>query len=197
MDWEEVEVSYIAGTPFVGTNVKMYAGPGGHRGALTAWEPVAAKQVWSIKETFPVWSGAVATAGGVVFYGTMEGWFKAVHARTSEELWRFNAGSGVIGRPITYRGPDGKQYVAVLAGVGGWAGAIVAAGLDPRDRDSGPGVCQCHERPAGPHDQRGHALCLCTPMKDAHHHLYPTLSSSTRKKFDIVDRPHPQTSEGF
>jgi PQQ-dependent dehydrogenase (methanol/ethanol family) len=133
MDWEEVEVSYIAGTPFVGTNVKMYAGPGGHRGALTAWDPVAAKQVWSIKETFPVWSGAVATAGGVVFYGTMEGWFKAVHARTGEELWRFKAGSGIIGQPITYRGPDGKQYVAVLAGVGGWAGAIVAAGLDPRD----------------------------------------------------------------
>jgi PQQ-dependent dehydrogenase (methanol/ethanol family) len=133
MDWEEVEVSYIAGTPFVGTNVKMYAGPGGHRGALTAWDPVAAQQVWSIKEKFPVWSGAVATAGGVVFYGTMEGWFKAVHARTGEELWRFKAGSGIIGQPITYRGPDGKQYVAVLAGVGGWAGAIVAAGLDPRD----------------------------------------------------------------
>jgi PQQ-dependent dehydrogenase (methanol/ethanol family) len=133
MDWEEVEVSYIAGTPFVGTNVKMYAGPGGHRGEFTAWDPVAAKKVWGIKETFPVWSGTLATAGGVVFYGTMEGWFKAVHARTGEELWRFKAGSGIIGQPITYRGPDGKQYVAVLAGVGGWAGAIVAAGLDPRD----------------------------------------------------------------
>jgi lanthanide-dependent methanol dehydrogenase len=133
MDWEEVEVSYIAGTPFVGTNVKMYAGPGGHRGAFTAWDPVAAKPVWSIKETFPVWSGALATAGGVVFYGTMEGWFKAVQARTGEELWRFKAGSGIVGQPITYRGPDGKQYVAVLAGVGGWAGAIVAGGLDPRD----------------------------------------------------------------
>jgi alcohol dehydrogenase (cytochrome c) len=69
----------------------------------------------------------------VVFYGTMDGWFKAVQARTGEELWRFKAGSGIIGPPITYRGPDGKQYVAVLAGVGGWSGAIVAAGLDPRD----------------------------------------------------------------
>ena len=38
-----------------------------------------------------------------------------------------------IGQPITYRGPDGKQYVAVLAGVGGWSGAIVAGNLDPRD----------------------------------------------------------------
>jgi PQQ-dependent dehydrogenase (methanol/ethanol family) len=133
MDSEEVEVSYIAGTPFVGANVKMYAGPGGHRGEFTAWDPIAAKSVWSIKEKFPVWSGAVATAGGVVFYGTMDGWFKAVQARTGEELWRFKAGSGIIGQPVTYRGPDGKQYVAVLAGVGGWSGAIVAAGLDPRD----------------------------------------------------------------
>jgi PQQ-dependent dehydrogenase (methanol/ethanol family) len=133
MDSEEVEVSYIAGTPFVGANVKMYAGPGGHRGEFTAWDPVAAKSVWSIKEKFPVWSGAVATAGGVVFYGTMDGWFKAVQAHTGEELWRFKAGSGIIGQPVTYRGPDGKQYVAVLAGVGGWSGAIVAGGLDPRD----------------------------------------------------------------
>ncbi len=133
MDSEEVEVSYIAGTPFVGANVKMYAGPGGHRGEFTAWDPVAAKKVWSIKEKFPVWSGTVATAGGVVFYGTMDGWFKAVQARTGEELWRFKAGSGIIGQPVTYRGPDDKQYVAVLAGVGGWSGAIVAAGLDPRD----------------------------------------------------------------
>src|SRR5207247_8751123 len=97
------------------------------------------KQVWRIKETFPVWSGAVATAGGVVFYGTMEGWFKAVHARTGEELWRFKAGSGIVGQPITYRGPDGKQYVAVLAGVGGWAGAIVAGGLDARDSSAALG----------------------------------------------------------
>jgi lanthanide-dependent methanol dehydrogenase len=101
MDFEEVEVSYIAGTPFVGTNVKMYAGPGGYRGALTAWDPVAAKKVWSIREKFPAWSGVVATSGGAVFYGTMEGWFKAVHARTGEELWRFKTGSGIIGQPIT------------------------------------------------------------------------------------------------
>jgi lanthanide-dependent methanol dehydrogenase len=80
-----------------------------------------------------VWSGTVATAGDVVFYGTMEGWFKAVHAKTGAPLWQFKTGSGIIGQPITYRGPDGKQYVAVFSGVGGWAGAIVAGGLDSRD----------------------------------------------------------------
>lgn len=133
MDYEGVEANYIAGTPFVGANVRMYAGPGGHRGEFTAWDPVAGRAVWKVKERFPVWSGTVVTAGDVVFYGTMDGWFKALHARTGQELWRHKVGSGIIGQPVTYRGPDGRQYVAVLAGVGGWAGAIVANDLDSRD----------------------------------------------------------------
>jgi lanthanide-dependent methanol dehydrogenase len=133
MDFEGMEANYIAGTPFVGANVKMYPGPGGHRGEFTAWDPATGKARWKIKEKFPAWSGALATAGDVIFYGTMEGWFKAVHARTGQELWKFKTGSGIIGQPITYRGPDGKQYVAILSGVGGWAGAIVSAELDARD----------------------------------------------------------------
>ena len=107
------------------------------RAAIAASSPPGTrsrqKPVWSIKENFPVWSGALATAGDVVFYGTMDGWFKAVDARSGKLLWQFKTGSGIIGQPVTYRGPDGKQYVAVLAGVGGWAGGIVAGGLDPRD----------------------------------------------------------------
>ncbi|HKQ52175.1 MAG TPA: methanol/ethanol family PQQ-dependent dehydrogenase, partial [Pyrinomonadaceae bacterium] len=134
MDFEGLEANYIAGTPYVGSNVKMYAGPGGHRGEFTAWDPVAGKEIWKIKESFPVWSGAVVTAGDVVFYGTMEGWFKAINARTGEELWKFKTGSGIIGQPVVYRNPqDGKEYVAILSGVGGWAGAIVAGDLDSRD----------------------------------------------------------------
>ncbi|HKC66431.1 MAG TPA: methanol/ethanol family PQQ-dependent dehydrogenase, partial [Pyrinomonadaceae bacterium] len=133
MDEESVEANYIEGTPYVGMNVKMYAGPGGKRGVFNAWDPIAGKEVWSIQEDFPVWSGAVVTAGDVVFYGTMDGWFKAVNAQTGELLWQFKCGSGIIGQPISYRGPDGKQYVAILAGVGGWSGAIVAGDLDPRD----------------------------------------------------------------
>jgi glucose dehydrogenase len=132
-DAESVETGYIAGTPYVGMNEKMYPGPSGNRGAFTAWDPVAGREVWSIKESFPVWSGAVVTAGDIVFYGTMDGFFKAVNARTGDPLWQFKVGSGIIGQPVTYRGPDGKQYVAILSGVGGWAGAIVAGGLDPRD----------------------------------------------------------------
>ncbi len=133
MDLEAAEVSYIAGTPFLGANAKMYAGPGGHRGEFTAWDPVARRPVWKVRESFPVWSGALVTAGDVVFYGTMDGRFRALDARTGEVLWEHATDSGIVGQPMTYRGPDGRQYVAILAGVGGWSGAIVSLGLDARD----------------------------------------------------------------
>ena len=136
MDVEATEVNYIAGTPYVGTNNKFYAGPGGNRGVFGAWDVLGRKWTWTIKESFPVWSGALVTAGDVVFYGTMEGNFKCLDARPDQGgklLWQFKCGSGIIGQPVTYKGPDGKQYVAILSGVGGWAGAIVAGGLDPKD----------------------------------------------------------------
>jgi PQQ-dependent dehydrogenase (methanol/ethanol family) len=132
-DSQTSQVSYIAGTPYVGADVKMYPGPGGHRGMFTAWDPIAGKVVWQKQETFPVWSGALATAGDLVFYGTMEGWFKAVDAKSGAVLWQYKTDSGIIGQPVSYRGPDGKQYVAVLSGVGGWAGAVVSGDLDARD----------------------------------------------------------------
>ncbi len=77
------------------------------------------KKVWEDKEHFPNWSGALVTAGDVAFYGTLDGWFKAVDAKTGKLLSKFKVGSGIVGNPITYRGPDGKQYVAVYAGIGG------------------------------------------------------------------------------
>lgn len=132
-DAEPASVSYIAGTPYLGMEVRMYPGPGGHRGELTAWDVAAGREVWTVEESFPVWSGVAVTAGGLAFYGTMDGWFKAVDAGTGEALWQFKVGSGIVGQPTVFLGPDGRQYVAVLSGVGGWAGAIVAGGLDGRD----------------------------------------------------------------
>jgi alcohol dehydrogenase (cytochrome c) len=132
-EMQGVQANYIAGTPYVGANVRMYAGPGGNRGEFTAFDPASGKAVWKVKEEFPAWSGAVVTAGNVVFYGTMDGWFKALDAQNGNLLWEFKVGSGIIGQPVVYKGPDGKEYVAVLSGVGGWAGAIVAGGLNPGD----------------------------------------------------------------
>jgi PQQ-dependent dehydrogenase (methanol/ethanol family) len=133
MDVEHMTANYIAGTPYVGAEVRFKPGPGGNRGVFQAWDVKGGQSVWSIKENFPVWSGAVVTAGDVVFYGNMEGWFKALDARTGELLWQHKLSSGIIGQPTTYRGPDGHQYVAILAGVGGWSGAVVSGDLDVRD----------------------------------------------------------------
>ena len=139
MNWESVEANYIAGTPYVGANVVMLAGPGGNRGELSAWDVLKRKKAWSVKEDLPLWSGALATAGNLVFYGTLDGTFKALDARSGEVKWQFKTGSGIIGQPISCRGPDGRQYIAVLSGVGGWAGAIVAGDLDARDPTAAKG----------------------------------------------------------
>ncbi|MCC6589729.1 MAG: methanol/ethanol family PQQ-dependent dehydrogenase [Bryobacterales bacterium] len=139
MEWAGVKANYIAGTPYVGAEVKYYAGPGGHRGEFTAWDVANNKAAWKFPERFPIWSGTVVTAGDVVFFGTMDRWFRAVDARTGKTLWQFQTLSGIIGQPTTFLGPDGKQYVAVMCGVGGWAGAVVSAGLDTRDGTAGNG----------------------------------------------------------
>jgi PQQ-dependent dehydrogenase (methanol/ethanol family) len=136
---EQSQASYIAGTPYVGAEVKMLPGPGGNRGEVAAWDIAQGRKAWSVAEDLPVWSGALATAGDLVFYGTLDGWFKAVDARTGALLWQYKTGSGIVGQPISYRGPDGKQYVAVLSGVGGWAGAVVAGNLDTRDKTAATG----------------------------------------------------------
>jgi alcohol dehydrogenase (cytochrome c)/methanol dehydrogenase (cytochrome c) subunit 1 len=133
MNYEGVEAKYTAGAPYVGANVLMFPGRGGHLGEFIAWDATTGKKVWGIKEPFPAWSGALTTAGDVVFYGTMDGWFKAINAKTGELLWKHKLASGTIGNPMTYMGPDGKQYVAIYSGVGGWFGLPVAAGLPSGD----------------------------------------------------------------
>ena len=119
MNFEATQVTRIPATPFIGATTPYVAGPGGHMGSFIAWDAARGRKVWEIKERFPVWSGTVVTAGDVAFYGTLDGWFKAVDIRTGREVWKFKVGSGVVGAPITFRGPDGNQYVAVYAGIGG------------------------------------------------------------------------------
>ncbi|MEH2507783.1 PQQ-dependent dehydrogenase (methanol/ethanol family) [Bradyrhizobium sp. AZCC 1578] len=129
MDYEPFKVSYTAGQPYVGATLSMYPPQGeSHMGNFIAWDNKTGKIVWSNKEPFSVWSGALATAGGVVFYGTLEGYLKAVDAKTGKELYKFKTPSGIIGNINTYE-QGGRQYVAVLSGVGGWAGIGLAAGL--------------------------------------------------------------------
>jgi alcohol dehydrogenase (cytochrome c) len=133
MDYKGQVVSYIAGTPYWGAHVTRHNGPGGKPGSFIAYDAATGKKVWEIPEDFLVYSGSMVTAGDVVFYGTVEGWFRAVDARTGKILWSKKLGSGIIGAPMAYRGPDGHEYVAVAAGVGG--GAMTQAsqkGFPPR-----------------------------------------------------------------
>jgi len=135
MDFKTREAGYIPGTPYVGATVDMYAGPGRYRGEFAAWDPVNRKKAWAIRESFPVWTGTMVTAGDIAVYGTLDRWLKVVDARNGKLLYRFHAPSGFVGQPVTYQGSDGNQYIAILDGVGGWPGAIANAEIDPRVRN--------------------------------------------------------------
>ncbi len=130
MDYEPFRVAYTAGQPYVGATLSMYPAPNSHGGMgnFIAWDAGTGEIKWTIPEKFSVWSGALATAGGVVFYGTLEGYLKAVDADTGKELYSFKTPSGIIGNVTTYE-RDGQQYIAILSGIGGWAGIGLAAGL--------------------------------------------------------------------
>lgn len=131
MDMEARNTSYMAGTPYMGANLRMKAA-GPNRGALVAWNIAAAKPAWTVEERFPLAGGVLATAGGLVFYGTLEGLVKAVDARTGQKLWEYRAPFGIISTPATFEGGDGRQYLAVLSGSGG-VGRVAWKGIDVRD----------------------------------------------------------------
>jgi PQQ-dependent dehydrogenase (methanol/ethanol family) len=130
MTYEPFQVEYTAGQPYVGATLTMFPTPNSHGGMgnFIAWDPSAGKIVWTKAEKFSVWSGALTTDGNVTFYGTLEGYLKAVDTKTGNELWKFKMPSGIIGNVFTYQ-YNGKQYVGVYSGIGGWAGIGMAAGL--------------------------------------------------------------------
>jgi PQQ-dependent dehydrogenase (methanol/ethanol family) len=134
MDYEPFEIEYTAGQPYVGATLSMYPTPNSHGGMgnFIAWDAGTGKIVWSKPEKFSVWSGALTTAGDVVFYGTLEGHIKALDMN-GKELWKFKTPSGIIGNVTTWE-YKGKQYIGVLSGIGGWAGIGMAAGLE-KDTD--------------------------------------------------------------
>jgi PQQ-dependent dehydrogenase (methanol/ethanol family) len=129
MTYEPVESKYVAGQPWVGSTLTMFAGPEGVMGGFMAWDGLKGKSVWYNKEKFSAWGGALVTSSDIVFYGTLDRWFKAVDAKTGKELWKMQVGSGIVGNAITWS-HKGKQYVGVLSGIGGWAGVAMNLGLN-------------------------------------------------------------------
>ena len=129
MDYQAFSVKYKGGFPYVGALLSMYpADHGDVRGRLIAFNQVTGETKWSINDMFQDYSGPLTTDSGVLFYGTLGGWFKAVDVASGKILYQFHTPSGIIGNPITYM-HKGKQYVAVLTGVGGWAAIGLAEGL--------------------------------------------------------------------
>jgi lanthanide-dependent methanol dehydrogenase len=133
---EPLQAIYIAGTPFTGADLSFAPGPGGFLGSLVAWDAAKGAPVWSVHEPLPLYGGVLATAGNVVFYGTLDKWFKAVDATTGKLLFQTQLECGIVGNPMTYTAPDGKQRVAIYTGLGWLAGGF-AGGTCPGRGGSG------------------------------------------------------------
>jgi PQQ-dependent dehydrogenase (methanol/ethanol family) len=139
MEYEGVEANYIAGTPYLGASVKMYPGSE-QQGDFVAWDIQNARRAWDVREKFPLDGGVLVTAGDVAFYGTMDGWFRALDARNGQKLYEFKMSSGSIGNPITFADSAGKQYVALYSGIGGWMGATAFPEISVDDPYAALGV---------------------------------------------------------
>ena len=149
MHLEPVESHYRRGDTWVGATTFEYGGQYASDelknkentetlGAFAAYNPLTNKIAWYNKERFSVWGGILATNSNIVFYGTLDRWFKAVDAKTGQELWKFQVGSGVVGNVFTY-GHKGKQYTGVISGVGGLPGNRARTQFDAMTSPGGYG----------------------------------------------------------
>jgi alcohol dehydrogenase (cytochrome c) len=102
--------------PYWGGEVALDKENWGH---VKAFDPLTGREVWSWRSEHPVVASILTTAGNLVFAGEANGYFNAFDARTGELLWRFQTGSGIHSNPVTYS-VNGKQYIAVPTGWGGW-----------------------------------------------------------------------------
>jgi len=119
MDIEHFEVTYTKGQVYFGIGGYYLHAYNKYKGVLSAWDAKQGKQIWAIEEPLPILSGSLATAGNLVFYGTYDGYLKAVDAKTGKLLYQFKTPSGIIGNINTWQ-YQGKQYISVLSGVGGF-----------------------------------------------------------------------------
>ncbi len=124
--WNE-PIAYRRGAAYLGAGFTIRPIFPDYIGSLKAIDPATGRTVWEYRNRAPLWGGVLATAGGLVFAGTPEGFLKAFDAATGEELWSFQTGSGVVGSPITWE-QDGEQWVSVVSGWGGavplWGGEV-------------------------------------------------------------------------
>ncbi len=135
-NYQALKSLYIKSTPFMGADMNFIPGAGGNMGELIAWDAVKGSKTWSVKEPLPLYAGVLATAGDVVFYGTLDKWFKAVDAKTGAPLFQTQLECGIGSNPISFTGADGKQRIAVYSGIGWLAGGF-AGGSCPFEAANG------------------------------------------------------------
>jgi lanthanide-dependent methanol dehydrogenase len=155
MDIEPRDANYMQGTPFIGANVRVRAQPGTPRGALVAWDAAGRRVLWRIDEPFPLAGDVLVTAGGVVFYGTLEGLVKAVDGSTGRLLWQFKTNAPVTGKPHLFEGSDGHWRIAVVAGAGGPYGLAREYWIDRRDVTAVRGLATALADVPSPADPHG------------------------------------------
>lgn len=118
MTYEATKFKYVSGQPWKGAITYTFPGPEGISGGFAAYDVLTNKKVWYKKEKFPILGSALATAENLIFYGTLDRWFKAVDGNDGKELWKFQVGSGVVGNTFAYQ-HKGKQFIGVVSGIGG------------------------------------------------------------------------------
>ena len=127
MDLWNQPVTYKKGAAYLGAGFTIKPTKSTHIGSLKAIDPMTGEVRWEKTNKAPLWGGVLATAGGLVFYGTPEGYFIARDAKTGKELWKFQVGSGVVAPPVTWE-QDGQQMIGVSVGWGGavplWGGEV-------------------------------------------------------------------------
>ena len=123
--WNE-PITYKKGAAYLGAGFTIKTIDDKYIGALRAVDPKTGKIVWEVTNNAPLWGGVLTTKGGLVFWGTPEGYLKAADAKTGKEVWSFQTGTGVVAPPITWE-QDGEQYIGVAAG---WGGAVPLWGGD-------------------------------------------------------------------
>ncbi|MEZ5797777.1 MAG: PQQ-dependent methanol/ethanol family dehydrogenase [Paracoccaceae bacterium] len=126
--WNE-PISYKKGAAYLGAGFTIKPNYEDHIGSLKAIDPATGEWKWEYKNDSPLWGGVMTTAGGLVFFGTPEGEFKALDDETGEVLFSFQTGSGIVGQPVTWE-MEGEQYVSVVSGWGGavplWGGEVAS-----------------------------------------------------------------------
>ena len=126
MDLWNSPATYKKGAFYLGAGFTIHPVKDDYIGVLQAIDPVTGKTKWQRKNRAPLWGGVLTTNGGLVFYGTPEGYLMARDDETGKLLWKFQTGSGIVGSPITWE-MDGEQYVTVASG---WGGAVPLWGGD-------------------------------------------------------------------